>query len=134
MMSKALEALEKINHTLCLNSHKIEFGVDEDSIDCKNVEEFVECYNTIRKYLTSHKDIEEAFGIDLGILVEVLKQGFIYVPFVYNLDGTLDSVVPFNVIGINRDRIIYECPNGLYATELIKDYGKTWVLKEGDLL
>ena len=81
-----------------------------------------------------YEDIEEQFDIELGILVDALKQGIIYVPFIYNKDGTLERAAPLKVIGINRDRIIYECPNGLYATKLIKDYGKTWVLKEGDLL
>lgn len=68
-MSKELEALEKINHTLCLNSHKIEFGVDEDSIDCKNVEDFVECYNTIRKYLKALKIIRDK-KVDVEQIIE----------------------------------------------------------------
>lgn len=66
-LSKELEALEKINHTLCLNSHRIEFGVDEDNIDCKNVEEFVECYNITRKYLKALQIIIEK-NVQIGAL------------------------------------------------------------------
>ena len=51
-MSKELEALEKLNHTICLNSPTIKWGIDEyDHIDCKSESEFVKCYNIIRKAL-----------------------------------------------------------------------------------
>ena len=51
-MSKELEALEKLNHTICLNSPTIKWGIDKyDHIDCKDEEEFVKCYNIIRKAL-----------------------------------------------------------------------------------
>ena len=51
-MSKELEALEKINHTICLNSPTIKWGIDTyDHIDCKDEKEFVKCYNIIEQAL-----------------------------------------------------------------------------------
>ena len=127
-MNKELEALEKINHTLCLNSHRIEFGVDEDSIDCKNIEEFVECYNTIRKYLTAHKDIEKELGIDLITLFKAVKNGFYdneenyYKPYDYLID--LES----SCLRENFEDYIKA------KTFRFEDYGKTWSLTREELL
>ena len=51
-MSKELEALEKLNHTICLNSPVIKWGIDAyDYIDCKNEKEFAKCYQAIEKAL-----------------------------------------------------------------------------------
>ena len=51
-MSKELEALEKLNHTICLNSPVIKWSIDEyDHIDCKDEKEFVKCYNIIEQAL-----------------------------------------------------------------------------------
>lgn len=47
-----LEALEKLNHTICLNSAVIKWGVDEDdNIDCVDEYEFAKCYTIIRNAL-----------------------------------------------------------------------------------
>lgn len=81
-----------------------------------------------------YEDIEEEFDIELGILVKVLKQGIIYVPFIYKKDGTLEQTAPVRVIGINQNSIIYENMGGCYMTKRIKDYGKTWSLTEDELL
>lgn len=67
-MSKELEALEKLNHTICLNNCEktLKFGIDDDEhIDCKDVYEFVECYNIIETSLR-RKDKLEA-------VIELLK-------------------------------------------------------------
>ena len=51
-MSKELEALEKLNHTICLNSPTIKWRIATyEHIDCKDDKEFVKCYNIIRKAL-----------------------------------------------------------------------------------
>lgn len=45
------EALEKLDHTICLNTG-IKWGVDDlDKIDCQTQEEAIECIDTIRKDL-----------------------------------------------------------------------------------
>ena len=56
-MSKELEALEKINHTICLNSPTIKWGIDTyDHIDCKDEKEFVKCYNIIEQALDQYEN------------------------------------------------------------------------------
>ena len=53
-MSKELDALEKIDHTVCLNLNNktLKFGLDEyDNCDCKDFEEFDECCAVIEKAL-----------------------------------------------------------------------------------
>ena len=58
-MSKELEALEKLNHTICLNSPTIKWGIDTyDHIDCKDDKEFVKCYNIIRKALKRNEPMK----------------------------------------------------------------------------
>ena len=57
-MSKELEALEKIDNTLCLNLNNktLKFGLDKyDNCDCKDLKEFDECYNTIEKSLKDYE-------------------------------------------------------------------------------
>ena len=52
------EALEKIDHTICLNfnEHTIKFGIDtfkegprNDSCDCESIDEFCECFEILRE-------------------------------------------------------------------------------------
>lgn len=56
--SPVLKALEKIDHTVCLN--KTEYGLDKyDGIDCKDVFEFVDCYELVERALVQrHKLIK----------------------------------------------------------------------------
>lgn len=57
-MSKELEAYFKIDHTLCLNSQNIKFGMDADEhIDCQNVDELVNCLETIKNALEEREAI-----------------------------------------------------------------------------
>ncbi len=67
MLEKRLtpeEALEKIDHTICLNynEHTIKFGLDKykdgprgDSCDCESFEEFCNCFNIIEEALLNSK-------------------------------------------------------------------------------
>ena len=49
---KDKEALEKLDHTLCLNSLSLRFSIDEDyHIDCKDAEEMVDCIETLQEAL-----------------------------------------------------------------------------------
>lgn len=48
----SLESLEKLDHTLCLNSPILKYGIDdEDHIDCKDVDEMIECIDNVRQDL-----------------------------------------------------------------------------------
>ena len=52
--SEALECLERIDNTLCLNNNKgnLEFGIDtEEHIDCDNAIDMVEDLETIKQYI-----------------------------------------------------------------------------------
>lgn len=60
-MSKELKAYFKIDHTLCLNSQNIKFGIDADEhIDCQNIDELVNCLETIKKALEERESINNA--------------------------------------------------------------------------
>jgi len=54
-MKEYLESLEKIDHTVCLafnTDNNAIFNKDEyDHIDCKDIDEFVECYDTAEEGL-----------------------------------------------------------------------------------
>lgn len=53
-MSKGLEALEKLNHTICLNLNNktLQFNLDKyEDCDCKDIREFCDCYEVIEKEL-----------------------------------------------------------------------------------
>lgn len=46
------EALEKLDHTLCLNSPSLKFGIDdEEHIDCKDTDEMIDCIEIIQEAL-----------------------------------------------------------------------------------
>ena len=46
------QALEKLDNTLCLNSQSLRFNIDtEDNIDCKDVDEMIECLETVERDL-----------------------------------------------------------------------------------
>ena len=63
-----LEALEKIDHTVCLNLNNgtLKFGLDEyDNCDCKDFEEFDECYTLIEKSLKALKIIVKKANVRL---------------------------------------------------------------------
>ena len=48
-----------MNHTICLNSPTIKWGIDTyDHIDCKDEKEFVKCYNIIRKALKRNEPMK----------------------------------------------------------------------------
>lgn len=53
-MTKGLEALEKIDHTICMNNleNNIKWDIDKyDHCACVSVEDFVDCYEIIEKEL-----------------------------------------------------------------------------------
>lgn len=41
------EAYDKIDNTLCLNSQKLEFNIENEGIDCKDVHEMIDCLDTL---------------------------------------------------------------------------------------
>lgn len=61
------EALEKLDHTLCLNSLSLRFSIDEDyHIDCKDADEMVDCIETLQEAL-EQKEKQDTF---LSLLIE----------------------------------------------------------------
>ena len=59
---KSLEAIAKIDNTICLNSleKNIRWNIDEiQHCDCKNIEEFFKCCDTIKKEITALSIIKE---------------------------------------------------------------------------
>lgn len=123
-MSKELEALEKLNHTICLNNCEktLKFGIDDDEhIDCKDVYEFVDCYNIIEqalKKLSAYRKIEKELGIGLITLFKALKNG------IYGKVGNeIEHILAPHLSWYNREIYIFK----------IKDYGKTWALTREEL-
>lgn len=77
---KSKDALEKLDHTLCLNSLSLKFDIDnEEHIDCKDVDEMVDCVETI--------------GKDLEVL-EILKP---FAKAIIELKGQNINVLDFNI-------------------------------------
>lgn len=64
-MSKGLDALEKIDHTVCLafnENNNALFNKDEyEHIDCKDIDEFIKCYETIERELEALEVLKKAF-------------------------------------------------------------------------
>lgn len=61
MSKEYLEAYFKIDNTLCLNSQNLKFGIDEDEhIDCQNIDEVVNCLETIKEALQRLEAIDNA--------------------------------------------------------------------------
>ena len=61
MSKEYLEAYFKIDNTICLNSQNIKFGIDEDDhIDCQNIDEVVNCLETIKEALERLESIDNA--------------------------------------------------------------------------
>ncbi len=61
-----LEALEKLDHTLCMNSNEgnLKFGIDtyeNPSCDCKDVDEMVDCLEIVKQDLQDLEEIKKAF-------------------------------------------------------------------------
>lgn len=67
-MSKGLEALEKIDHTVCLafnENNNALFNKDEyEHIDCKDIDEFVDCYGIIEKELKDFEWLKSKVSIE----------------------------------------------------------------------
>lgn len=64
---KSKEALEKIDHTLCLNSLSLRFDIDDEyHIDCKDTYEMIDCIETIQEAL-EQKEKQDTF---LSLLIE----------------------------------------------------------------
>ena len=64
--SKALECLEKIDNTLCLNNikGKLEFGIDtEEHTDCDSVIGMTEDLETIKQYILKAQEQEKVLSI-----------------------------------------------------------------------
>ena len=65
-MSKGLEALKKIDYTICLNINNgtLKFGLDKyDGCDCKNFSEFDVCYELIEKSLKDYEELKDRLCI-----------------------------------------------------------------------
>ena len=65
-MNKGLEALEKLNHTICLNldNKTLVFGLDKyDNCDCKDIYEFSKCYEFIETALKNYEKLNHDYSI-----------------------------------------------------------------------
>ena len=76
-MNKGLEALEKIDHTICLafnENNNALFNKDKyEHIDCKDIDEFVDCYDIIEKELKALEIIKDRLIVkDKGGYIQVV--------------------------------------------------------------
>lgn len=76
------EALEKLNHTICLNTNNqtLTYGIDTygdgpdgTSCDCSSVEEFIQCYNA----LLSNVEVSDMFKKFLQGRIEFAPDGIV---------------------------------------------------------
>jgi len=81
-----LEALEKIDHTVCLNNlaKNIVWNIDkEENCDCESVEQFVDCYDTIEKELKVLEIIKNK-KVDIRRFIQYTHNLFDYNAGVWN--------------------------------------------------
>lgn len=80
-----LEALEKIDHTICLNynNHTLAFNLDSYkdgpngcSIDCKDFVEYTECYETVENELKEGEKNKKKLMLIGEVLVDVSKGNY----------------------------------------------------------
>ena len=103
------EAYDKIDNTLCLNSLKLEFNIDkEEHIDCKDVEEMVDCLDTISDLVDIEEDVFETI---IHIEKEDIKDRSINLNYLY----------------------LKSCYSYMCSFFYYDDYGKTWALTEEEL-
>jgi len=77
MSKEYLEAYFKIDHTLCLNSQNIKFGMDADEhIDCQNIDEVVNCLETIKEALQRLESIDNANPSEALKCLEEIRERF----------------------------------------------------------
>ena len=61
---KDKEALEKLDHTLCLNSLLLRFNIDDEyHTDCKDAEEMVDCIETVQEALDQKEKQDKILSI-----------------------------------------------------------------------
>ena len=77
-MSKELEALEKIDHTICLafnDNNKALFNKDNEThIDCKDIDEFCDCYDIIETALKDYQTLKREYDFGVEHYNELLNQ------------------------------------------------------------
>lgn len=70
---KPLEALNRLDHTLCLNSQNLKFNIDDEKLygtefegeydpndtDCKSMDEMIDCLNVVEKTLKAFEIIKK---------------------------------------------------------------------------
>lgn len=67
MKLNGIQALDKLDNTLCLNLNNktLEFGIDKyDHCDCDNAEEMVRCYDTIEEELKDYEWLKSIIPVD----------------------------------------------------------------------
>lgn len=126
--SVALECLEKIDNTLCLNNikGKLEFGIDtEEHTDCDSVIGMTEDLETIKQVLLhaeQEKVLEEVSNYIVGI--KALKNNCIFTRFGKKECLSLER-------SLRGDKVeLYLKSKNSPCIWYLSDYQKTWWLKE----
>lgn len=72
-MNEELEALTKIDHTICINSNEnnIKWGVDDIChIDCVNFDEYGKCFSVVFEALKRNEPMKAIFTRITDVLTE----------------------------------------------------------------
>ncbi len=79
--SEALEGLERIDNTLCLNNMKgkLEFGIDtEEHTDCDSVIGMTEDLESIKQSLLKAQENENRINIEIESKAKIIKHNFAF--------------------------------------------------------
>ena len=134
-MSKGLKALEKIDHTICMNNleNNIKWDIDKyDHCACVNIEDFVECYEIIEKELKQAEENEKLLNIFKNALT-IEHHDYPMVELDHNEDSVNYFVKQFYTIKQNElDKSMREAlrewvlknafPKELKAFDIIRKY------------
>lgn len=106
-MSKGLDALEKIDHTICLNLNNktLQFNLDKyEDCDCKDIREFCDCYEVIENELKERENYKAIYRLEheknqqltqanlkMSKALEIIKENALYVDWILLFDCVINN-------------------------------------------
>ena len=139
-------ALWKIDHTVCMNGDKIDFNIDkpedypdgnydENDTDCKNWEDYGECYDSLDcalDDLEQYQILEKQLGMPLDAFLKVLRMldqdKFTYAYFTAKKEMICTALTPVR-FSIDMKKCCFielQRPEKYEQKLYFKDFGKLW--------
>lgn len=122
-MNTELELLKRIDERnyLTEREHREFYGIVEKALI--NAQD-------IKEENTRYKNLEEELGCPLEVVFKAINQDYIYFKYLANWVGRKVKVIKSIKLGIKGYYIEIIIDNMAFETVWLKDYKKTWWLKE----